>query len=431
MTERILYLDLVGGVAGDMLLASLLDLGAPFDAVRAALDALGLEDVTVEQSEVHPAGLRARQVDVLVGGRLADSTTVEGTPTIRTEDEAWTSTQAHGQDHHHARGRGHRPWRVVRERLAASGLAPRVKGFAQDAFRRLAEAESLAHGIPLDEVEFHEVGSDDAIADIVGTAVAFDSLGVARVVASPFPLGRGLSRGAHGPLPVPGPATLHLLAGAPTVETSLTSETVTPTGAALVRMLASGFGPFPAMTIERVGVGAGHKRWPDRPNVVRAILGHVSPALPELEADALLIETNIDDMSPEHFEHLYERLYEAGALDVWTTSALFKKGRPGWVLSILAPVAEEAALSQVVFQNTPSLGVRVQPTQRRRMPRTMETIDTTFGPIRVKRSPRPDEPDRVKPEYEDVVRAARAAKVSLREVESAVAAALSVRAGVD
>ena len=452
MSERVLYLDLVGGAAGDMILGALLDLGAPFQLVREALDAVGLTDVRIEKKEVYPASLRALQVDVFVGGQLADGTTVEGTPTIRTPDEAWAQTRAptsddqqivtktknestqgrvgrevedhHHHHHHHAHGRGHRAWKTIRDQLAQSSLSANAKRIAQDAFRRLAEAESLAHGIPIDEVEFHEVGSDDAIADIVGVAVAFDSLKIGRVVSSPLPLGRCLSRGAHGPLPIPGPATLHILRGAPTIETPLQSETVTPTGAALVRTLADDFGAIPSMVLEGVGVGAGHKSWPDRPNVVRAILGEVSTVThpgvtPKPEPDVVQVETNLDDMSPEHFEVLFAALFEAGAVDVWANSATFKKGRTGWVVSALAPPTCEPAVSRAFFRNSPTLGVRSWMTQRRRLARTIETVVTPFGDIRVKRSSRPGAPDHVKPEHDDVRAAARAAKVPLRVVEEA------------
>jgi uncharacterized protein (TIGR00299 family) protein len=416
--SRTVYLDLVGGAAGDMLLAALLDLGAPLDAVERALAAVGLDDVTLEVRECHPSGLRARRVDVLVGGVLADSTTVEGTPSIRTPDEAW-SQHPSGAPHTHAHGRGHRPWRIIRDRIDRAALPARAKALALDAFARLAHAESRAHGVPLEAVEFHEVGSDDAIADIVGTAMAADALELSRVVVSPLPLGRGLVRGAHGPIPIPGPATLHILTGAPTVETTLESETVTPTGAALVMALADAFGPLPAMTLEAVGVGAGHKTWPDRPNVVRAILGQASAELaPPAEGD-VVVEANLDDMSPEHLGPLFDALFAAGALDVWAQPAVFKKGRSGLVVSALGPSLEEPALARAFFRHSPTLGVRIRAVARRRLERRIERVDTPYGQVRVKLSSRPDAPDHAKPEHDDVLAAARAAGVPVRVVEEA------------
>ncbi len=417
---RILYLDLVGGLAGDMLLAALLDLGAPIDAIRAALDRLGLHDVRLEPREVRPAGLRALALDVFVGGHLADQATVEGTPTIRTPDH----------DPRHPAGHGHRPWTVVRRMIEAAELPERARQIALDAFARLAAAEAAVHGVPVDSVEFHEVGADDAIADIVGVAVAVEALGIERIHVSPFPLGRGLTHGAHGPIPLPGPATLALLAGAPVVKTELIGETVTPTGAALARALATGFGPIPSMVLERVGVGAGHKTWPDRPNVVRALLGSEATPVAPLE-EACVVEASLDDMNPEHLPALLERLLDAGALDAWATPAVFKKGRPGLVVGAIAPASVEPAVATAFFRHSPTLGVRSFAAARRRLERRMETVETEYGPIRVKRSPRPGAPEVLKPEHDDVARAAAAAGVPLRAVEEAALAAARLRTDED
>lgn len=411
MSERILYIDMVGGVAGDMLLSALLDLGAPLEAIRRALDAVGLEEVKIEVKEAHPAGLRARQVDVLVRGVLGDSTVIEGGPTIRVEGTHW--------GRFHQEGTHHRPWRAIHERLEAAALPARAKTIAQAAFRRLAEAESKVHGVPLDEVMFHEVGADDAIADIVGVAVSVSELGIGRVVASPFPLGRGLVRGGHGPIPIPGPATLELLRGCPIAETTIESETVTPTGAALVTALAEGFGPLPTMQLLAVGVGAGHKRFSDRPNIVRALLGSAASSYRAAGTDELIVETSLDDMSPEHLEALFEALFSAGALDVWAHPAQFKKGRAGLLVSALGSEAGMSALVDAFFLHSPTLGVRARPVSRWRLERWVETVETSFGAIRIKRSKRPGAPDLIKPEHDDVRAAARAAGVPLRVVEEA------------
>ena len=419
MSRRVLYLDAVGGAAGDMLLASLLDLGVSLDPVRRALDALRLPGVELEVFEVERHGLRARQLDVRVNGVLADSTTPEGTPGIRMPRA--DALHAHG----------HRPWLHIRGLLEGADLPERAKGIALDAFRRLAEAESAAHGVPLEQVEFHEVGSNDAIADIVGTAVAIGELDVGCVLTSPLPLGRALIRGAHGPLPIPGPATLHLLKGAELVETSLDSETVTPTGAALIMTLSDGFGPIPSMSLEGIGIGAGHKHWPDRPNVLRALLGRTQSELPPRGAGDLHMETNLDDMSPEHLDPLFEALFEAGAIDVWATPAIFKKGRMGAVVGILAPAEKEPVVTRALFRHSPTLGVRMCPVDRRRLPRVMERVETPYGPIRVKRSPRPDAPDHLKPEHDDVRAAARRAAVPLRTVEDAALYAARRRSSSD
>ncbi|MBX2813464.1 MAG: DUF111 family protein, partial [Myxococcales bacterium] len=362
--------------------------------------------------------------------------------------------EGHSHSHGHeepSHPHGHRPWVVIRDLIDSADLTDRARGFAQDAFQRLAKAESFAHGIPMEQVEFHEVGSDDAIADIVGTAVAIDELNIHTVIASPFPLGRGLSRGAHGALPIPGPATLHILEGAPVLATPLRSETVTPTGAALVRALASHFGPIPSMTLEAIGVGAGHKRWPDRPNIVRAILGsqeenswlteqsfnhhyhtahnNSSKALepsagPEQSGDersrVLQLETNIDDMNPEHLRMLFSELFVAGALDVWATSSMFKKGRLGWVMGVLVPEDQKESVLLMLFKHSSTLGVRWWWTDRQLMSRSIETVVTPYGSIRVKRSQRPGAQDHVKPEHDDVLKAATEHRVPMRVVEEMV-----------
>ena len=279
--------------------------------------------------------------------------------------------------------------------------------------------------MPLEEVVFHEVGADDALVDIVGVCAAVHALGVTRVVASPLPLGRGLTRGAHGPIPLPGPATLHLLTGAPTQQVPLVGETVTPTGAALVAHLADAYGAAPSFTLEAVGVGAGHKSWPDRPNVVRALLGRVEAgSAPEAEAEDCVVEANLDDMSPELVADLEAALFAAGALDVWATPVHMKKGRPGVTVAALGRRTLEGALSEAFFAHSTTLGVRVTDVRRRRAPRELVTVRTPFGEIPVKRSPRPAGPDLFAPEHDACAAVAAAAGVPVRAVyEAALKAA--------
>lgn len=421
MSDRVLYLDLVGGVAGDMLLGALFDLGAPIDRVREAMAAMELDHVELRTETVHPAGLRAMQVDVMVRGVLADSETEEGAPVAVTADGP------HGH-HAHPHGGNHRPWRHIRGLLDRIELPVRARRIAQGAFRRLAEAESRAHGVPIEDVVFHEVGADDALVDVVGVAVAFDALEVDRAVASPLPMGRGMGRGAHGPFPVPAPAVLEILRGAPLASTPIESEMVTPTGAALVQTLVDSYGPLPDMqALLGTGVGAGHKRWPDRPNVVRCLLGEAGSALPNKEADCVELAVNLDDMNPEHLGPLMEAALRAGAVDTWAQSATFKKGRVGLVVSALAPRAAEPAVARALLRHSPSLGLRVKSVERRRLGRRRETVSTRFGEIRVKVSDRPDGPPHIKPEHDDVRAAAEAADVGLREVEAEVWRAYQAR----
>ena len=422
MTGRVLYFDLVGGAAGDMVLASLLDLGASLDGVRAAWAKVGLDRVTAETRQVDPAGLRALCLDVHIDGELADSGVPEGTSKIVTSaDDHHGSAMApgHGPHHHdHPPHVGHRPYRVVRDLIASAGLAPDVVRLSLEAFRRLAEAEGRAHGIEVEQVVFHEVGADDAIADVVGAATALHELQIDRVVVSPFPLGSGLTRGGHGPIPLPGPATLLLLEGAPTVGVDLVGETVTPTGAAILMAMAAAFGPAPAMVVRRTGVGAGHKRWPDRPNVVRAVLGDAATG-PTAVGEDLVVEANIDDMRPEDLRPLVDALFAAGASDAWGAPLYMKKGRPGLQVSAIARRGLQDAIVQTFMVHSPTLGVRVYDVRRFRAERRMDTVDTEFGAVRVKLAARPDGSTLVAPEFEDCVSRAQQAGVSARRVYEA------------
>ena len=447
MTDRVLYFDLVGGAAGDMIVASLIDLGASLDRVRQAWEKVGLDRVTAEVKQVDPAGLRALCLDVCIDGVLADSDVPEGTSKA-VLDEVEPATHASGHHdhhggHHHGSGHhddhegahdhqhgsghhdhghhhhaGHRPYRAIRKLIDGAGLPPAVVRLAHDAFRRLAEAESLAHGIDVEQVVFHEVGADDAIADVVGAATALHELQIDRVVVSPFPLGSGLTRGGHGPIPLPGPATLHLLEGAPIIGADLVGETVTPTGAAILMAMADAFGPAPAMIVRGTGVGAGHKRWPDRPNVVRAVVGE-SAASASADGEDLVVEANIDDMRPEDLGPLLEALFAAGAADAWGAPLYMKKGRPGLKVSALARRGLESAVVEAFMIHSPTLGVRVHEVRRFRAERRMDTVDTEFGAVRVKMAARPDGSTLAAPEFEDCASRARETGVSTRRVYEA------------
>lgn len=410
MTERrILYLDLIGGAAGDMLMAALVDLGAPLEEIRRNVGRLGLEDVRIETIVGRSAGLRARRIDVMVRGALADG----GGQPARSGAEA--DHAAHGPV---------RPYPVVRQLLEEAGLPAAVAARSLETFRRLAEAEAEAHGVALEEVHFHEVGADDALADVVGVATAVESLQVDEIVVGPVPLGHGLTRGSHGPIPLPPPAVLHVLRGAKTFGTGLPGETVTPTGASLLAAMADRFGSMPAMVLEQVGTGAGHMEWPDRPNVVRAILGRAEAAALNSTSDEAVLETNLDDMSPELFGDLERALFRAGALDVWTTDAQMKKGRTGRVVHALVRRSEVDVMAEVFVEYSTTLGVRVWPVSRRVAERAIRTVVTPFGQVTVKVSPRRHGRSVVAPEHDDCRRQAEAHGVPLRVVyEAALEAA--------
>jgi uncharacterized protein (TIGR00299 family) protein len=445
--SRVLYLDLVGGAAGDMILAALIDAGGRAEDVRATWAAVGLEDVEMRLSEAFPAGLRAKRAEVTVRGIISDQGPASadgfGSPSERGmralpdqgpaspehshhHDEEYGDAGAHGeaQSSAHASVHGsssahaHRPYRLIRDRLGGAAFSARAKRIALDAFRLLAEAEAHVHGVAPEEVEFHEVGSDDAIADITGVAALVDSLAIDEVHCSPVPLGRGLTRGAHGPIPLPSPATLEILHGIPIEGTDLRGETVTPTGAALIRTLATRFGPGPAMVLETVGVGAGRRSWPDRPNIVRALVGRAAKENP-LEGEEAIVESNIDDMSPAHLASLKRALFKAGAIDVWSQPIAMKKERTGTLVSALVRRSLCPIISDTFFAHSTTLGVRLHDVARIKSARRIEEVETPYGRVHVKIAERPGAPPLVAPEHDDCEGLAETAGVPLRAVTEA------------
>ncbi len=365
---KLLYLDCFAGAAGDMLLGALLDLGTDAALISGLPARLGLSGARVEITPVIRGAIQARLVQV---------------------------TAAADQPHRH--------WDEIDALLAAADLPPAVKDKSRRVFRRLAEAEGQVHGIAPEQVHFHEVGAVDALIDIVGVCMLLDHLGVTRVVCSPLPLGRGTVQCAHGMLPLPAPATVALLAGAPVYAHPIEGETVTPTGAALVSTLAATFGPLPAMVLERVGYGAGTRHDPAAPpNVVRALLG-ADTALPETAETTYVIEANIDDMNPEYYEPLAKRLEEAGALDVTLVPCVMKRGRPGVLLNVVCPQSRLEAAIEAVFVHSTTLGLRYYSTQRAACERRIETIETPHGKVRVKHAYYQGRLVHSKPEYADLL----------------------------
>jgi uncharacterized protein (TIGR00299 family) protein len=292
-----------------------------------------------------------------------------------------------------------------------------VREQSLDAFTRLARAEARIHGVALERVHFHEVGAIDALADVVGVCAAVEALGVARITCSPLPLGHGAVDTDHGPIPLPAPATLALLRGVPTYPIDVDWETVTPTGAALVSVLADAFEPLPALRPTAQGFGAGDDRKGPLPNVLRAVLGEVEPALGRDRV--ALLETNLDDMSPEHLPFLMERLLEDGALDVALSPLTMKKGRPGQLLRVLARPGDADRLARRVLSDSSSLGVRVQTIPRLVRERAQREVATRYGTIRVKLARTADGGFSAKPEYESCARAARRHHVPIDTVTRA------------
>jgi len=384
---KAVYFDCPSGASGDMILGALVDVGVSLDALRGELAKLGLPGWRLAAREVRRGAFRATKVDVEVEGG------------------------AH--EHRHLAD-------IVRI-LEASGLARPVVDGAVRIFRRLAEAEARAHGSSVDEVHFHEVGAVDAIVDVTGAVVALGLLGAETIHVSALPIGGGFVESAHGRMPIPGPGTAELLRNFPVVDTGVQMELVTPTGAAILTTLAAGAGRMPAMTVERVGYGAGSRDLPGTPNVLRVFVGEVAGS-PATETVAQ-VETTIDDMSPQLYEPLMERLFEAGALEVFYTPIQMKKSRPGTMVKIICPEMRIEAVSEVIFRETTTIGFRYQPMGRIELARRTVTAKTPHGPIRMKVSVYNGEVVQVTPEYEDCRRAALKAGLPLKQVMREAAAA--------
>lgn len=377
---QVAYLDCFSGVSGDMLLGALVDAGLSPDDLRSELAKLSLSGYHIDAKKTQRAGLAATQV------------------TVSLEEAA-------------------QPHRCLPDILAlieSCTLPAEDKERGAKVFRRLAEAEARVHGVEPESVEFHEVGAVDALVDVLGAVVGLRLLGIEALYCSPLPVGDGSARGAHGELPVPAPATLELLAqaGAPVAAgPDADVELVTPTGAAIVTTLARF--ERPAMTVRSVGYGAGARDVAGRPNVLRVWLGESLAARP---ATMLLIETNIDDMNPELYGYAQERLFEAGAADVWLVPIQMKKNRPGVMLSVLCPIEREDAIVTVLLRETSTLGVRVREVSRHEAERETLEFESSLGPATVKVKRLPDLPPTVAPEYEACARLARDKELPLREV---------------
>ena len=393
---RIVLLDPFSGISGDMTVGALLHLGLPLDRIREAIETLGLRDVEVAAERVSRSGIAATKFHVRVRGRHPD-----------------TAGHAHA----------HRPYADIRASLGASALPARVKETALAIFRRLAEAEGRVHGVEPDAVEFHEVGALDAIVDVVGAALGLAHLGVEAVYTKPLPLGQGRVETAHGPLPVPAPAVVELLRGRPVRVEDGTAELVTPTGAAIVAALAERQAA-PEMRIDAVGYGAGDRVLPDRPNLLRVLLGE--PHVPVGADEVVVLEATIDDLAPHIFEHVLERLLAAGARDAFLVPVIMKKSRPATMLRVLAAPPDRDRLAAIVFAETSTIGLRYTTWSRMVLPREERSVETPYGPVRVKVAHAPDGTVNVAPEIDDCRRIARERGVPLKLVhQAAVAAGLS------
>lgn len=394
---RLAYFDCPSGAAGDMIMGALVDAGVPFEALRAELAKLELPGFTLERREVMKGVFRATKVDV----HVHDHDHVHG-----------EAGHAHDEPH----GRHVHPQRNLESILAliaASGLAGEVKSRAARIFTRLAEAEARVHGTRVDEVHFHEVGAVDAIVDVTGACIGLHLLGVEAVHCSALPVGGGFVTGAHGRIPIPGPGTAELLKGFPVVDTGVKRELVTPTGAAILTTLSVSAGTMPAMTVEAVGYGAGDMDL-ETPNVLRLFVGRAADS--GGRETIMQVETTVDDMQPQLWEAVMERLFESGALDVYLTPVVMKKSRPGTVLTALCPPDKVTELSRVLFEESPTIGVRWTAYQRERLEREVVTLATAYGAISFKVSRLDGRVVTATPEFEEVRRIARAKGLPVREV---------------
>lgn len=417
-----LHLDLFSGIAGNMFLGALLDAGLSRRALAADLAGLGVEH-RLRVQRVRRGALAALYVRVDVPARGAQRRPARPGRGPRGRGAAAAQrghAHAHGDGHGHAHGHEHahapghgRHYDEIRRLLDRAKLAPAVRERAQAIFAALAQAEARVHGIPVEKVHFHEVGAVDAIVDVTGAAIGLERLGVRSVTASPVALGHGRVDTQHGRLPLPAPATLELLRGIPTAPAGVEWETVTPTGAAILASIAERYGPMPAITALRIGHGAGDDRPGPLPNVLRAVLGETGSLRHERVA---CLECNLDDLQPEHFDHVMDRLLGAGALDVSLHPLQTKKNRPGFLLRVLCRPSERDALARTILDETTTLGVRSLDQDRLVVPRESQRIATPFGRISVKIARRPGGVVDVSAEYDECRRAALRSGLPLREV---------------
>ncbi len=377
---KILYLDCFSGISGDMLLGAMVHLGVPVETLATAFRKISIPPVRIKIEQVLKQGISAVNLSFDFGG-----------------DEAVART-----------------YRGIRELVETSRLETSVKAGALEIFDLLAEAESRVHGIDKEAVHFHEVGALDTICDVVGAVVARNALGIEEVYASPLPHGRGEIECAHGILPNPAPATMELLRGFETVQLPYPMEFVTPTGAAIVKAWVDPARPVASYRLIASGYGAGDLELPQRPNLLRAVLGETGEAVKEDRV--VLLETDIDDETPEVLAHVTKRLFSAGALDVTTHAVMMKKGRIGTRIMVVAPIDEQELLANLLLRETSTLGVRLLPVSRRLLPREIVEVQTSLGPATVKVAFPDGGNRRIVPEYEACAALAERHNRPLREV---------------
>jgi len=415
---RTLYLDCFAGISGDMFIGALLDCGLDFDFLKAELAKLGVEGYELSLTRVDRCGINSAKFDVHLHGEVHHH-------------------HDHSHDHSHEanpHSHDHRSLSTIKHIISSSALSAQVKERALAIFQLIGEAESKIHGIPIEIVHFHEVGAVDSIVDIVGACIGLEALKIEKIISAPLHIGSGTFQCAHGTYPVPGPATAELLKGAPVYSKDIEGELVTPTGAAIVAMLAADYGNLPAMKIERVGYGAGTRSYQNFPNTLRVVIGEtngsadVPSASDTTPATITVIEANIDDLSPQVFGHLMEKVLAEGALDVFYTPVQMKKNRPGVLVTLLCRPEDRQPMIELIFSETTTLGVRYRNEHREILQREFVKVETEYGAIKMKIA-RANDGRLVNyaAEFEDCRLAAELHQVPIREVQLAALRAFAAR----
>jgi pyridinium-3,5-bisthiocarboxylic acid mononucleotide nickel chelatase len=432
---RIAYLDCFAGISGDMLLGALIDAGVPSQVLLDAAAALEL-GATISINKVDRSGISSTKVDVLDHGKPADARTnlSDSGHSHKHEHhpgENHKAEQSHSRsdphDHHHDHSHSHdlphthgRSLSVIRSMIQAANLPEPAKQMAVQAFQLLGMSEAKIHNANIEKIHFHEVGAVDAIVDIVAASAGIHALGVDAWYVSPLNVGGGMVDCAHGRFPVPAPATADLLRDVPTYSAYVQQELVTPTGAALIRTLAPTFGPQPAMRVQQIGYGAGSRDPKGFPNVLRLSIGEAAGTQ---HSSVAILETAIDDLSPQILAHVTERALSLGALDVMTTAVNMKKGRLGTLVTILTEDANIPGLEDLLLRETSTLGVRIHHERRSCLDRSHTIVNTPYGDVRIKLGIRSGEILNAAPEFEDCRAAAAQHGIPVKQVQQAAIAA--------
>jgi uncharacterized protein (TIGR00299 family) protein len=433
------YFDCFSGASGDMVLGALLDLGLPLEALRAALGSLDIEYGGVSAERVLRAGVSATRFRANAEERLAHAGQVPSAAHrdaeshghhphppgshVHAPDTSHDQSHHHGDREHHGRhehaheaSHAHHSLKDIARYIERSALSRTGKDRALALFEKLAQAEAAIHEVPIERIHLHEVGALDSIIDIVGAVFGMEWLGADEVIVSPLNVGSGTVWCAHGEFPVPAPATARLLAGVPIYAGAVANELVTPTGALLMTSYARSFGALPPMRVRQIGYGAGSRDFAKHPNVLRVLVG--DGASSEEAERVIVIECEIDDMNPQLFGPLMDRLYADGALDVFYAPVQMKKNRPGTLVTVVSPLDRREALSSALFTDSTTIGVRYQEVLRERLAREMRTVETPVGAIRFKVATRDGRVLNAAPEFEDCAKAAAERGMSIKDVQA-------------